>query len=92
MYIYIMINPRISNWNDVVSQFGLNTPISPKYKTAYQIYADLIKANKKVILNDDFKGLSIEIEKDNFDSAECIFTFTGTENGRNVYIYNGTVK
>lgn len=85
------INPRVKNWKDLTEQFGTHTPIGENYKTAYEIYADLILANKRLNTEVDTMIL-IACEKGNFDSADCIFSYTGMIGEQRAYEYTGTAK
>ncbi len=47
-----ILSPKISNWKDLVEQFGLRTPLGKNYKTAVEISRDLTFANERIDLND----------------------------------------
>ena len=108
------VNPKISNWKELKEQFGLNKPIGKGYKTAIEIFNDLIVANKQFDLNskepqpqivksgimtfvgseseNTFNSITIDCEKEAFDSAICIFRLVGVDGAHRVYEFTGTVK
>ena len=114
MKVITNVNPKISNWKEVKEQFGVNVPIGKGYKTALEIYQDLVFANKVFDLNDTetplknikkgvmtyvgneidntFSCITVDCEKENFDSAICTFEYVGMEGDKRVYDYLGTAK
>jgi hypothetical protein len=107
------VNPKISNWQEVVDQFGMREPIGTNYRTAYEIYAEIVLANKNIDLDvpssepipvgvngtmifvggpDQDTVIMVECEKNNFDSANCIFNYIKMEGEQRVYEYMGTAK
>lgn len=112
MKVITTVNPKISNWLELVEQFGIHTPIGTNYKTAYEIYKDVVIGNQHLDFNvsmsepipvkpgvmvyagksDEYSVIMVECEKDNYDSANCIFNYVGMEGSQRVYEYAGTAK
>ncbi len=81
---------KIPNWAEVVEQFGLTTPLSKNYKTSSEMLIEFNEAYAKFDKREP--GITIEVEKDNFDSAVAIFSHAGVEEGHDIFIYSGTAK
>ena len=50
--IITSVNPKVSNWKDLTEQFGIAKPIGRGYKTAVEIYKDLVFGNQRFDLED----------------------------------------